>query len=372
MEPRFFMEPIIDTMEHIALGEDGLSEMRTAHKVVIWGTARAAEFALSLCQKYGIRPAYIVDSFFHERDELWNGIPLIGQDILFSLPVDYFVIIACHEKYGIREKLTSRNIPCAQLQSEPLSLVEYPEDTRLLMDQKRADIESVFGQLSDKKSKEVYLHTVNCRRNFAPEHVTALEQLCNWNQYFGNDIVPYIQGDTVIDCGAYTGDTLETFLNAPNCRCQSYFALEPTPEYFSAIVNYVQDHKLQKQVRPLQIAVWDRCEDLSFLASADTGNAVAYKGGITVHADTIDHILSGHHGKVNFIKMDIEGSEVHALRGAKEVICRDHPVLAICIYHRVPDLWEIPLLILSMYGGYRLYVRHHSKGIGETVLYAIP
>lgn len=372
MEPRFFMEPIIDTMEHIALGEDGFSEMWTAHKVAIWGTARAAEFALCLCQKCGIRPAYIVDSFSHQPDALWNDIPLISQDTLLSLPRDYFVIVACHEKYGIREKLTSLNIPCAQIQSTPLYYINYPEDARSLMDQHQADIESVFQQLSDEQSKEVYLHAVNYRRNFAPEHLTALAQLYDRNQYFGNDVVPYIQGDTVIDCGAYTGDTLEAFYNSPDCRCHSYFALEPTPEYFSTIVNYVQGHGLQNQVHPLQSAVWDRCEKLSFLDSADTGNAVTAKGGITVHADTIDHILSNHRGKADFIKMDIEGSEVPALRGAKEVICRDHPVLAICIYHRVSDLWEIPLLIRSMYGDYRLYVRHHSKGIEETVLYALP
>lgn len=337
-EPRFFMEPILDTMDHIALGEDGLLKMRTAGKVVIWGTARAAEFALYLCQQYGIWPTYIVDSFSHQPDALWNGIPLIGQDTLFSLQQDYFVIVACHEKYGIREKLTGFHIPCAQLQSESLSLAMYPEDTRLLMDQKRADIESVFQQLSDEKSKEVYLHAVNYRRNFAPEHVAALARLCDQNQYFGNDVVPWIQGDTVIDCGAYTGDTLDAFCMSSGCRCNSYFALEPTPEYFLTIGNYVRNHGLQNQVRPLQIAVWDRCEDLPFWDSADIGNAIAKKGGITVHADTIDHILSGHCGKVDFIKMDIEGSEVPALRGAKEVIFHDHPVLAICIYHRITDL----------------------------------
>lgn len=372
MNTCFYMEPITNTMEHIARVDDILSKIRSAQKVVIWGTALAAELALYLCQKNGVQPNYIVDSFSHPSNALWNDIPLIGQDTLFSMPPNYFVIIACHEKYGIRKKLLDLHIPCVQFQSTPLFHANYPEDIRPLMDQKRPDIEYVFQQLSDDKSKEIYLHAVNYRRNFSSKHITALAGLRDKTPYWGNDIVPFIQGDTIIDCGAYIGDTLDAFFTTPECRCNSYFALEPTPKYFSMIGKYVQDHGLQNQVHAFPIAAWNRCDELSFLDSAHMGNMVTTKGSIMVHADTIDHILSDHCGKVDFIKMDIEGSEVPALCGAKEVICRDHPILAICIYHRITDLWEIPLLIRSMYEGYRFYVRHYSKDVEETVLYALP
>lgn len=75
---------------------------------------------------------------------------------------------------------------------------------------------------------------------------------------------------------------------------------------------------------------------------------------------------------VSFIKMDIEGAEMDALHGAAELIKSKKPKLAICIYHKLEDLWEIPLYIRSLVVGYDFYVRQHTPLYLETVLYAIP
>ena len=74
---------------------------------------------------------------------------------------------------------------------------------------------------------------------------------------------------------------------------------------------------------------------------------------------------------VSFIKMDIEGAEMSALRGAEQLIRRDHPDLAVCVYHSISDLFEIPLYIHSLVPEYRLYLRHHTPVFCETVCYAV-
>ncbi len=73
----------------------------------------------------------------------------------------------------------------------------------------------------------------------------------------------------------------------------------------------------------------------------------------------------------NFIKMDIEGAEEDALRGAAEIIRQYHPTLAISIYHKHDDLWRLPQLIRGLYPDYELYIRHHFWGPWETVLYCV-
>lgn len=73
-----------------------------------------------------------------------------------------------------------------------------------------------------------------------------------------------------------------------------------------------------------------------------------------------------------FIKMDIEGMEWDALHGAVETIKRNHPKLAICIYHSDEDMIRIVEYIHEIAPEYKLYVRHHSKREYETVLYAVP
>jgi len=86
----------------------------------------------------------------------------------------------------------------------------------------------------------------------------------------------------------------------------------------------------------------------------------------TVPAVRIDDITNN----ATFIKMDIEGAELNALKGAKKTIIANTPKLAISIYHQLNDLWEIPIYIKQLVPEYKLYVRHHSKTIAETVLYA--
>ena len=92
-------------------------------------------------------------------------------------------------------------------------------------------------------------------------------------------------------------------------------------------------------------------------------------GKETIEAASIDQMCGLE--KVTFIKMDIEGSEREALKGAERVILRDKPRLAICVYHKWEDLYEIPMMVKRMAPEYRLYLRHHSDTAMETVLYAV-
>lgn len=87
-----------------------------------------------------------------------------------------------------------------------------------------------------------------------------------------------------------------------------------------------------------------------------------------IQVDTIDNLCGEE--KVTLIKMDIEGSEQAALRGAVNVIKRDKPRLAICIYHTFEDLYEIPFMIKDMVPEYKIYIRHHAYSHCETVVYA--
>ena len=76
--------------------------------------------------------------------------------------------------------------------------------------------------------------------------------------------------------------------------------------------------------------------------------------------------------KVDFIKMDIEGAELPAIRGAKETIKTDRPQLAISIYHSNDDFVNIPQYLANELENYTLRLGHYSYNHCETVLYAIP
>lgn len=114
--------------------------------------------------------------------------------------------------------------------------------------------------------------------------------------------------------------------------------------------------------------MWREKAELGFTENGDPGSRIEAGSSTKIKVDSIDNICADE--TVTFIKMDIEGSEKDALQGAVNVIKRDHPRLAICIYHSLEDLYEIPLWIKETVPEYRIYIRHHSDNEAETVVYA--
>ena len=70
--------------------------------------------------------------------------------------------------------------------------------------------------------------------------------------------------------------------------------------------------------------------------------------------------------------MDVEGSELSALRGGQETIKKHRPILAVCLYHKGEDLYEIPLYLRDLLSDYHYFIRKYSQHPFELVLYAVP
>ena len=120
----------------------------------------------------------------------------------------------------------------------------------------------------------------------------------------------------------------------------------------------------------MNVAVYSETGPLRFSTDKGTASCVSDDGDARCDAVALDDILQDEE-RVSFIKMDVEGCELAALKGGEGIIRRDRPKLAICIYHKLEDLWEIPLYIHSLYDGYRIYVRNYEDQLYEIVCYAI-
>ena len=87
--------------------------------------------------------------------------------------------------------------------------------------------------------------------------------------------------------------------------------------------------------------------------------------------EPLDLVLEGR--ALTYVKMDIEGAEVDALEGGRELISTHRPVLAISAYHLQDHLWTIPLVVDSFVKGYRFHYRRYGRQPNDDlVLYAIP
>ncbi|MHB8711382.1 MAG: FkbM family methyltransferase [Trichloromonadaceae bacterium] len=191
-----------------------------------------------------------------------------------------------------------------------------------------------------------------------------------FGEYF-HPLVKPIKGDTIIDGGAWTGDTAEVFCHALNGQCHIY-SFEPDEESYYKLTENVTSGHLTKSVYPVKSGLWSHPTTLKFESSRENSmqHQVSEVGDCQIQVTSIDKFCYENGLKVDLIKMDIEGAEIDALNGARETIRSFRPRLQICSYHKFDDLWEIPILIKELLPDYSIYLGHHSQNIFDTIVYA--
>lgn len=181
---------------------------------------------------------------------------------------------------------------------------------------------------------------------------------------FPEEATRQIAGTDVIDGGAYWGDSA-LILNEYGPR--SIHAFEPHPQTFSQLKATVADNGLQNTIIPVPSGLGERSETRTLYTEGmksganfmDVTPVVTKQAGTAddVPVTSIDAYAQEHALRVGLIKLDIEGNELEAIRGAEQVIRRDRPLLAISIYHRPVDFFRIKPLIESMHLGYQFMIR---------------
>lgn len=147
-------------------------------------------------------------------------------------------------------------------------------------------------------------------------------------------------------------------------------AYEPDPLNVKLIRSKIEMMNLANQVFFIPCGVWSKTEILKFSSGGGESSSIQDDGNISIQCLSLDETLLG--VKPGFLKMDIEGAEIEALKGSENTIKKYKPALAISLYHRPDHLFAIPLLINSWDLGYDFYIRSHGNNLFETVLYCSP
>lgn len=174
--------------------------------------------------------------------------------------------------------------------------------------------------------------------------------------------------EVFVDGGCYDGANSCMFAKWAGNVQKTIYAFEPDK-------NNIKNCKVALEkidgisYKLLPKGLWSGNTVLNFCANGDEASRLEESGKVGIPVTSIDATVDG---KVTFIKLDVEGAEYEALRGAENIIRKYKPKLAISIYHKLEDIWELPQLILSFYSNYSFYLRHYSLSSEETVLYAIP
>ena len=180
------------------------------------------------------------------------------------------------------------------------------------------------------------------------------------------------RNEVFVDCGAFDGDTVRSFVSAWDDNFAEIYAVEPDPGSFLRLKAYLGSlpPETSRRIEALQVAVGEESGSVPFHADGTMGAAIAADGDVMVPCGTLDDMFASE--AVTYVKMDIEGYEPAALRGSLRLASRCRPVLAVCAYHTQDHLWSIPLFLDEQLEDYSLLLRPHRPDGWDLIVYAIP
>ena len=180
-------------------------------------------------------------------------------------------------------------------------------------------------------------------------------------------------GDCVIDGGACFGDTGIMFssLVGPSGKVYLFDFVKQHLDVIDENLRQNPELAERMQVLPIALGAEDRVGLMGPLETPSLMPGATLSNAPSVPVRSLDSLVaSGEIERVDFIKLDVEGSEIPVLLGARETLRRFKPKLAISVYHKPNDFFEIPLLIESMGLGYQLYFDHYTIHHEESVVFA--
>ncbi len=339
--------------------------------LAIVGAAGEGARLVELCRRSGVDVLLLCDDDPAKRDAHVADHRVRPTTALTDLDRATPVIVASHRALAAVESLRDRGFdhvaPFALLQVlAPEMFPPHMFHVDLLEDlfENRRRYARLHDALADDVSRRVLDAVIGYRMTLDPE---ILRPVIDPDLYAPARLFALGEDEVYVDAGAYDGDSIRMFIARTANRFTRILAFEPDPATYARLAAEFAD---DPRIATFNKGLFNDTDSLRFEGAGTRGSAIAEVGDVTVPVVALDNVLGG--DSVSFIKMNIEGAELDALRGARRTIAAWAPRLAISAYHRPGDLWAVPELVGESHPDYALYLRQHDGGVIETVAYALP
>lgn len=303
---------------------------------------------------------FVVD--IKTKDSLFN-VPIFEFSQIHEVPINLILgfVPTKHTveeiKLGVKEKLKFFNFLAYDF-----SFLSFGYFDRNYLSSE--NFEYIVNQLEDELSVKSLIGYIKSRNT---GDFSFCESYYDSNQYFPKNVINFTQNEIFVDCGVFDGETIKDFISK-NEDFKFVYGFEPDPmNYLKSVekLNYISNDKL----KIFNIGSWNKKDILRFNSSSERISEIDPNGIEEILVDSIDNIING--TPVTFIKMDVEGAELNSLIGAYNIIKTHRPKLAICIYHKPEDIYEIINWIYSLELEYKFIIRLHTRFSQELVLYCV-
>jgi FkbM family methyltransferase len=357
-----------------------------AGSIVLFGAGGLGRQTLAGLRADGVEPVAFADN----NPDRWNtsidGVPVLSPadaaERHGASSVFVVTIWGAGSTHRFEHSVAQlRDLGCACV--VPVAWLAWAHPERLLphyamnlpsrLVEQRDAVRRAFNRLADDHSRAEFVEQVFWRLTGDP---TCLSHPVVGTQYLVADVADPIVGEVVLDCGAYNGDTLASWLADRGPTFERYVAMEPDPSSYAQLDSYVTglDPEVARRIVIAPYAAAARPGVATFSALGTVSSFLGNDGeGVTVECARIDDILTQLDDVVpTFLMMDIEGAELGALAGAARLLSEHAPVVAVSAYHRQDHLWRVLNVLAEIQPSYRFFLRAHNEEGWDLVLYAVP
>ena len=232
------------------------------------------------------------------------------------------------------------------------SLYQYLKDNT-------AGLRDFYQQLMDYRSKYSLMMLLQNWLTFTPDlRFHGVEH--TFPHYFDLDLLSCDADEVFVDCGAFNGDSIISFIKTFGSEYKRIYAYELTPKTYETLQNNLKSYHniIYRNAGVADINASFPMHQLD--EGNEAGNRLMLGGNTMMPVVTLDSDIQE---DITFIKMDIEGAETAALTGARNHIRRSHPKLAISLYHTPNHLLEVPDLIREIDPSYQFFLRHTGQPV---------
>jgi FkbM family methyltransferase len=372
-------EPIQQAKQRAQLAFDE-EIRRCGGKVVLFGAGNMGRQVLARLKQDGITPLAFSDNSKNAHGKMVDGLLVLtpedaakrhGREAAFIVTI----YNRDHDFADTRRQL--RKLGCTQVvpvipmrwKYHETFLPYYRDDLPHKVLEQADEIRNAMTLWADETSRREFVAQVRWRLH---GDFDLLSPPSTAPQYFPPEIFRLTTEEVFVDVGAYDGDTIRDFLSLQGGRFHQILALEPDPDNFRKLSRYVETLpaglKGRIQAKPLAVGAENGC--LRFRSGCGEGSSLSGQGTMEVRCMRLDDLLIA--ADPTYIKMDIEGAELDALSGARNILRQQEPVVAACVYHAQDHLWRIPLALREINPNYALFLRPHRSECWDTVCYAVP
>lgn len=342
---------------------------REKRPIIVYGMGNGADKLIRRFEKYGIRISDIFASDGFVRGHSYAGFKVKSFSEIKETYKSFVIVLSFAsnrpEVIDMLAKIDSQfemYVPDMPVTDES----EYFD--RVYYNTHFNEIQRVYDLLKDDLSRNIYAAIINYRLSGKLKYL--LDGYSEKDEMYS--LLNFRDIKTVIDAGAYNGDTArEAIEYFPSLK--SIYAIEADKRNYKKLLKFAEESSIE--IHAMNAAVWDSCKKGIFIGSGNRNSSVTSTASFE-HRDSECELITVDSldiQRVDYIKYDVEGAEYEALIGSEKTIDKSNPALLVSIYHRSRDIFFIPGYLMEKYPLYDFYIRRlYSVPAWEMNLIMIP